>query len=76
MYCYIEENGCFTVGFFGGPGNWFPDSDWSDRESARSRVHYLNGGTEFMIERVDKSLSRVADALEDINSTVENLRPA
>lgn len=44
-YVYIRsEPQLFTVGFYDPNGNWHPDSDHDDREEARKRVHYLNGG--------------------------------
>lgn len=47
MYVYIEsEHNLWTVGFYDPKGNWHPDSDHDDRNSAGERVHYLNGGQE------------------------------
>jgi len=34
----------FTVGFYSPDGEWHPESDWSTRQEAADRVHYLNGG--------------------------------
>ena len=36
----------WTVGFQHPNGEWEPESDHSSEESARQRVHYLNGGTD------------------------------
>ncbi|GAC1611119.1 MAG: hypothetical protein NVS3B3_21540 [Aquirhabdus sp.] len=45
-YVYIQsEPNLYTVGFYDPSGNWWPDSDFSSKEDARKRVHYLNGGT-------------------------------
>ena len=53
MYVYIEsenwtdKNGIkrylYTVGFYKPDGRFEPESDHSDKDSAASRVHYLNG---------------------------------
>lgn len=45
QYVYRRtENRCFTVGFFDPAGKWHPESDWTAKDSAAGRVHYLNGG--------------------------------
>ena len=45
MYVYIQsEPGLFTVGFYAPDGRWHTDDDFVDRDEARRRVHYLNGG--------------------------------
>ena len=45
MYVYIQsEPGLWTVGFYDPKGGWHPDSDWTDRDDARQRVNFLNGG--------------------------------
>jgi hypothetical protein len=45
-YVYIQsEPNLYTVGFYDPYGNWHPDSDFSSREEAANRVHYLNGGS-------------------------------
>jgi len=45
VYVYIEsEPGLYTVGFYSPDGRWHTDSDHTDRDAARERVHYLNGG--------------------------------
>jgi hypothetical protein len=46
MWVYIRsEPNLYTVGFYDPSGEWHTDSDFSDREAAAERVHYLNGGT-------------------------------
>ena len=45
MYVYIRsEPELWTVGFYSPDGNWYTDSDHTDRNAARERVRYLNGG--------------------------------
>ena len=45
MYVYIKtEKYLWTVGFYRPDGRFETDSDWDDRDDARNRVHYLNGG--------------------------------
>lgn len=45
MYVYVlSEPGLFTVGFYDPSGKWHPDGDYSVREEAANRVHFLNGG--------------------------------
>jgi hypothetical protein len=34
----------YTVGFYSPDGEWHTDCNYSDREKAATRVHYLNGG--------------------------------
>ena len=44
-YVYVQsEPALWTVGFYDPAGKWHPDGDFSDRDKARDRVHYLNGG--------------------------------
>lgn len=44
MYVYImSEPALYTVGFYDPSGQWQPESDHETRESAASRVAYLNG---------------------------------
>lgn len=44
MYVYIKsEPQLWTVGFYDPKGNWNPESDHNNKESAAERVHYLNG---------------------------------
>lgn len=45
MYVYKNtEPGLWTVGYYDPSGNWEAESDWTSREKAAERVHYLNGG--------------------------------
>jgi len=47
MYVYIRsEPNLWTVGFYAPDGKWNSESDYSSREEAAKRVHYLNGGDE------------------------------
>jgi len=51
MYVYIQtENELWTVGFYSPNGKWNPESDHTTKNSAASRVHYLNGGIKIMEE--------------------------
>lgn len=44
MYVYINsEPGLWTVGFYAPNGQWYPESDHSEREEAAKRVAWLNG---------------------------------
>jgi hypothetical protein len=44
-YVYIiTEPGLWTVGHYSPDGRWHPDSDFGNRDEARERVHWLNGG--------------------------------
>ena len=44
MYVYINSEPClWTVGFYDPNGKWIAESDWSTREEASNRVHFLNG---------------------------------
>jgi len=46
MYVYLQsEPGLWTVGFYDPAGDWQPESDHAERESAAKRVRYLNGGS-------------------------------
>ena len=47
MWVYLHtEPSLWTVGFYSPDGKWHPDSDWSTKEDAGERCHYLNGGNE------------------------------
>ena len=49
MYVYIKsEPQLWTVGFYGPTGKWCPESDYGTSEEAAARVHYLNGGKEYL----------------------------
>jgi hypothetical protein len=37
------EPGLWTVGFYDPAGQWHPDTDHDNPQSAAERVHYLNG---------------------------------
>jgi len=46
MYVYIKsEPGLWTVGYYDPAGNFHAESNYSYREEAAARVHYLNGGS-------------------------------
>lgn len=34
----------WTVGFYSPDGRWHAESDYSDKDDAARRCHYLNGG--------------------------------
>ena len=43
-WVYIEsEKGLWTTGFYDYEGKWNTDRDFSDKEDAAKRVHWLNG---------------------------------
>jgi hypothetical protein len=45
MYVYESfQRGLWTVGFYKPNGEFEPESDHDNIESAADRVHYLNGG--------------------------------
>ncbi len=45
MYVYIRsEPNLWTVGFYNPNGEFITDDDFNDRDEARKRVNYLNGG--------------------------------
>ncbi len=39
-----SESQLWTVGYEDSHGTWHSDSDWGNRDDARARVHFLNGG--------------------------------
>lgn len=44
-WVYIEsEKGLWTTGFYSPDGEWHSDEDFTDKDKARERVNYLNGG--------------------------------
>ena len=44
-YVYVRsEQGLWTTGFYAPDGTWNADKDFTDREEAAKRVHWLNGG--------------------------------
>ena len=46
MWVYINsEPGLWTVGFYSPDGKWHTDADYGDRDKARERVAWLNGGS-------------------------------
>lgn len=45
MWVYLmSEPGLWTVGYYDPEGKWHTDNDYSDKNEAAERVHYLNGG--------------------------------
>jgi hypothetical protein len=66
-YVYIQSenpnpdnnyHSLYTVGFYGPDNKWEPESDYSDREQAARRVHYLNGGDKFQASVAASHLNR------------------
>lgn len=50
-YVYIQtEPKLWTVGFFNPDGKFEPESDHKNPEEAASRVHFLNGGCDHLME--------------------------
>ena len=44
-WVYVRsEPGLWTVGFYAPDGTWNTDDDFDDRDEARKRVSWLNGG--------------------------------
>lgn len=44
-WVYVQtEPRLWTVGFYDPDGEWHTDEDFSSKEDAAARVHYLNGG--------------------------------
>lgn len=62
MWIYANtEPGLWTVGTTDADGEWHTDSDHDNREDARRRVHYLNGGTdELLTARITELESELA----------------
>ena len=51
MYVYIQTQwnpALYTVGHYDPDGRWIPESDYVDSEDAAKRVHYLNGGDNYV----------------------------
>jgi len=77
MYVYKQtEPNLYTVGFYAPTGKWIPESDWSIKEEAIERVHYLNGGgispnTEFILKKIAYSIKEIAKAIEVVNERQE-----
>lgn len=54
MWIYIHsehsaDHDVFTVGFYSPNGSLHTDGDYSTREEAAARVHYLNGGNNIQL---------------------------
>jgi len=78
MYVYKRAQGenLYTVGFYDPSGRWIPESDWSIREEAIERVHYLNGGgispnTRFILDKLIYSIEGITKAIQAINERQE-----
>ena len=61
MYVYIEsekwfEDGVrhhlYTTGFYKPNGRFEPDTDHDNKEDAAARVHYLNGGSNVVLNEM------------------------
>jgi len=76
MYVYrYTDNDLYTVGFYDPSGRWYPESDWSIREEAIEKVHYLNGGgISPNTERIFKSISFAINVIADILGNEEYRR--
>jgi len=72
MYVYKRAQGenLYTVGFYDPSGRWIPDSDWSNREEAAERVHYLNGGG--IGSNAEEILKDISFAIQAIANTYGN----
>ncbi len=45
MYIYIQTDiNTWSVGFYNPADEFIPETDWTTKEDAAKRVHYLNGG--------------------------------
>lgn len=62
------EPGLWTVGFYGGSGKWYPESDCARQEEAAQRVAWLNGGGH--ADRLETRISRVENWIHDHEMTV------
>ncbi len=50
MYVYIEVDGLFEVGFYDPRGNFITESKHEADWEAGYRVHFLNGGDDYIKE--------------------------
>ena len=67
VYRRCSPEPLLTVGFYTPDGEWVPDSDHDNREDARRRVHYLNGGTDQVrLDILEKRLDALEAALGSI----------
>lgn len=65
------EPGLYTVGYYepaiyDQPSDWCPDMDFDNRDSARARCHYLNGGSAPSIDRIYEALEAIAESLQGL----------
>jgi hypothetical protein len=55
MYIYKQtEPGLYTVGFYAPDHQWHAESDHGSRKEAAERVHYLNGGNNFLDQALNE----------------------
>lgn len=59
--------GLYTVGYYE-PAihDWCLDMDFDNRDSARARCHYLNGGSAPSIDRIYEALEAIAESLQGL----------
>lgn len=67
MFVYIKsESNLWTVGHYNPKtGNWIPENDYGDRETAAERVHWLNGGDEKKFNKPRKVTRKVCPCCDD-----------
>lgn len=61
MYVYIQsEKSLYTVGFYKPDGEFIPESDHPDSDSAARRVNFLNGGcfSEGILKEIKKMIDK------------------
>lgn len=72
MWYYRKIGGKFSVGFYDSFSVWNVDSEFPDRVNALSRVHYLNGGNESALNRIDHVLSDISQYIDQIRSNLDH----
>jgi len=81
-WIYVNsEPGLWTVGTYDG-GKWSSDEDFGNRQDARDRCHYLNGGNGKQSERIvtdgetkaKQEAARLRLELKEANESIDTLR--
>lgn len=73
VYERTEAN-LWTVGFYGPTGKWNTDNDYNDRNKARERVAYLNGGGQshlLELNRLQALMAKILIEAKDLKNGLE-----
>lgn len=76
MYVYIQtEPALWTVGFYAPNGEWYPESDHDNPNSAAERVAWLRGGKNTSLQKyIDEKINDLQSQINDLECKIPEER--